>query len=310
MFEGFIDKLSDPHLEGLRRETELGELNFASTVEKLRTIRVTLEALEQESANDLPAQRKEGALGYEGQIDQVLEEMRTFTLAQDQAQTQRTNIENRVEGVREWFVANIRPFLRAKDVDAAAASTTLVDARHAADEIRQLLDRLRVQAGEVGAGKLSARYEGQATGHSSRAAAFLSATAIALALIAVLGIYLFVWNPLPTKTTASDHWEEFARGLVIRAFFLGLAAWVLAFLSRSYRVEKHLQVVNEQKQNALDTYALFTEAAAVPELQGIVTAELARTIFSLTETGYLTDEQVKTVIENQPSLLSALRPSS
>lgn len=85
-----------------------------------------------------------------------------------------------------------------------------------------------------------------------------------------------------------------------------VTCFVVGFLSRNYRVEKHLQIVNEQKRNALSTYSLFTQAASTGEVQNLITAEVVHAAFGSADTGYLNTDTARTIIEGQPALLNEL----
>jgi hypothetical protein len=310
-----IQLLDDDSLEELKRERELGELNFASVVEKLRVIRRFLEAFGQDPPDELPSDLPPQVESQSSQIEALVQSMKEFTLAQDQAQSQRNSIEAGVETVRQWLSANVRPHLRGSVVDLTAKSADITTAaeraRVAAEDAEKLLNRVRQVAGEAGATQMSSYYERQARDHSERARSFLLATAGALAVTIGLGIYVFVFEPIPLDIQAAgSQWEEFIRGLVVRVFFLGVAGYLLAFTARNYRISKHLQIANEEKRNALNTFILFRESVPEPEAQSIITAELVRAVFGPTATGFLSAEQEKTIIESQPSVLGALRGAS
>jgi hypothetical protein len=61
----------------------------------------------------------------------------------------------------------------------------------------------------------------------------------------------------------------------------------------------HLKVLNEQKQNALDTYSLFVDATTSDAARDLVTGELVKSVFTPGETGYLDKSGDKTIIDSQ-----------
>jgi len=121
-----------------------------------------------------------------------------------------------------------------------------------------------------------------------------------------LGIWLFSTLHVDLNARAGTEWAEFTRSLVVRLFFVGIATYALTFCVRGYRIGKHLQVVNEQKRNALDTYSLFTAAITSDTLRDVVTAELVKAVFASSDTGYLSETQDRTVVENQGSGILSL----
>jgi hypothetical protein len=95
---------------------------------------------------------------------------------------------------------------------------------------------------------------------------------------------------------------------VIRLVLLGIGSFLIALLARNYRVNKHLQVVNETKRNALNTFVLFSETAATDETRAVITAELVRAVFLPGDSGYLGEANEKTIIESAPAMTAFLRP--
>lgn len=149
-------------------------------------------------------------------------------------------------------------------------------------------------------------YNTQSEGHWGEAKNFLIASMVLAAATVGLGIWLFSTLHVDLNARAGTEWAEFTRSLVVRLFFVGIATYALTFCVRGYRIGKHLQVVNEQKRNALDTYSLFTAAITSDTLRDVVTAELVKAVFASSDTGYLSETQDRTVVENQGSGILSL----
>jgi hypothetical protein len=128
---------------------------------------------------------------------------------------------------------------------------------------------------------------------------------VALLALAALSIYAFLIHPPPVHP-GDQTTEIFIRSLLIRLLFLAIAGTGVAFTTRNYRVSKHLQVVNEAKQNALNTYGVFSRSAPTADAATVITAELVRSVFGLPDTGFLSTGGDTTVIEAQPALTALL----
>lgn len=307
-----LEPLSDENLAELARERELGELNFASVVEKLNVIRRLVQALGLEPDDELPSAVVTQVTAQLDQVVTIISQIQAFTLAQDQAATQRTNLETQVENYREWFVQNVRPHLRGTETDISASKAqiedALIKATDASTEIDELLNRLRRAAGEAGATELSSYYQRQSTNHETQAGRFLIGAVAAFVFTLALGIVLFVVAPISitSTSTVAVEWTQLTRSLIARLFFLGLSTYVLAFAVRNYRINRHLQTTNEEKRNALNTYPLFVAAAPTAETENIVTSAVATSVFGATDTGYLDGSNDRTIIENAPGLTALL----
>jgi hypothetical protein len=306
-----IEGLSDAELEPLKRETDLGKNNFGPSVEKLWRIRGLLELFAGEEEDELPQGLVSNVVAQANQIQELKERMAAFSWEMADAQGEKNAIDEAVEGIRNWFASELKPHLRGREIDIAARAAEIDAAnkkiQDTVTEANAILTRIRKQAGEAGAGEMSSYYGTQATDYAWRARLFLFFTGAAVVALLVLGWYVFIQNPLELdQGNSADGWQTFVRDLVVRLFFLGTAGYVLAFAARNYRVSKHLQVANEEKRNAVNTYVLFTEAVT-PEAQNIVTAELVRAVFEPTATGFLSAERERTIIESQPSILGVVR---
>jgi len=160
---------------------------------------------------------------------------------------------------------------------------------------------------------MSAFYATQATSFRKQANRFFGAVIVSVLVLVVVGMWLFVFEPIPLgPSKGASQWEEFVRGLAIRVFFLGIAGYALAFTARNYRIARHLEVAYDQKRASLDTYPLFIEALPQveeggQEVRNIVTAEAARAAFGAIDSGFLSEDRERTIIESQPSLNNLLR---
>ena len=241
-----------------------------------------------------------------------LNQMRAFNLTDGAAASAHASITSQVEALRDWLAQYIRPFLRGPVVDVnlqrAEMDRLLEGARSTGAELDDILSRVREAVGRTGAAQLSSYYETEAKGHGRRATAFLRWGAGLLVLAVFGGMVIFVWHPLPVVLTGSSsvRWEEFTRALIVRLLYLAVVSYVMAFLARNFRVEKHLEVANEQKRNALNTYVLFTEAISNDETRGVVAAELVHAVFGPTETGFISGVQERTIVESAPGIAGLL----
>lgn len=302
---------TDEQIEALERP-DLGEgLNFREAAATIRVIRDIANAAAQEDPQQLPANLLGQVDNHRAQLVQQAKNIMEFTVGQGNPVDLRNQIIERINQERQWFATEVRPHIRGSDVNLGDAQAILDRAAEASRAVDETLAQIRTRAGEAVATELSGYYTQQASDYGNSARDWLIGGGVVIVATAILGLDVFVWQPLPiVATVAGDvRWEEFARGLVERLFFLGLAAYALAFVTRNYRVAKHLEVVNEQKRNALNTYKLFTAAVSDAETQNLITVELVRTVFAAAESGFLSAEQATTIIENAPSLLSAARPT-
>jgi hypothetical protein len=318
-----IESLNENQLRRLERLSELGkDFHFGRATEKLRAIRDILVAFSEEPDDGLylPTGVESNVINQAGAIQAIVDEMLAFSPgAIDSPRGVHEGIENRVEQLREWFVKEVSPYLRGRQLSTTLSIAEIEAEREriatAAAEIEHLLTKAREQAGEAATGRMSTFHEHRATAYKKQALWNLGGVVVSATALGVLGIIVFVATPPHTNTVASD-WQPFIAGLIVRLFFLGLLSYALAFCARNYRVSRHLEVTHEQRRVALDTYPLLIQAiyddlsdiggSGAPETRNIVTAELARAAFAAIDSGFLHPEKEHAVIDSQPSLTAAI----
>lgn len=310
-WEDLTSQLSEDDLGVLYRD-ELGPLNFAPAIDNLRRIRRWAENLAQQDPGDLYQGLRDEVEQRIKKIIQLADRIRGFDPQQANSPMDRLAVIGEVEAEKDWWARNVAQYARAREIDlaqllqeAGAATRSL---QTQAAEMDALLSRVRVASGKAGADKLSAHYRTQVDAHESQANLFLKWGIGALGATLLAGLGLFVLFP-PTADDSSN-WLLFVRSIVPRLFIVGVLGYVVAFAARNYRVNKHLQVVNEQRRTALDTYPLFTESVDDAATRGLIAIELLRATVGSTDTGYISGGSEKTILESQPAITQLLRPPS
>jgi hypothetical protein len=298
-----LNQLTEDQLSAIEKRTDLGPLSFGPAVAHVRLIRGWADAASKlDSAVLFPALKNETPQ-HLGRVISFVQQMREFDIASTPNPSElHRNIGAEVEGEKDWFAQTVSPYLRLEEVDVSALHAEAAEAvrstRALEAEAQGLLEKLRVASGSAGAAKVSTFYRDQAETHRTQATRFLAFGAVSLVLTAVASIGLFVAYP-PQAVDSSD-WLLFTREALARLLIIGIPAYVAAFALRNYRVNKHLQVVNEQKRTALDTYPLFTESVSDEATRGLIAVELLRATVGLAETGYFTGHPDKTILESAP----------
>jgi hypothetical protein len=308
-WEEHTNQLSDAELETLKR-SDLGPLNFELATGNLRKIRTWAELLDRQDPEDLFAGLRGEMGSHLGTVVSLAAQIKAFDVNAANSPTERQSLITQIDNEREWFAQAAVPYIRGGEIDVAQllqqAQTAVEAVTGSAAEAEQLIGKIRTVAGEAGAQTLSTHYRTQAKSHGDQAMRFLIAGVVALVVTAVLGILLFVLNPPSAAET--ENWLIFARALVPRLFLVGVVAYVVAFSARNYRVNKHLQVVNLQKQTALDTYPLFTQSVTDDATRGLIAVELLRATVGAADTGYISAGSEKSILEMQPGITQILRP--
>jgi hypothetical protein len=84
---------------------------------------------------------------------------------------------------------------------------------------------------------------------------------------------------------------------------LGMAIYLVRIFGQRYRAHRHLEVVCNQKADALDTFSEMVRSAQPREVQAQIALTLAGYVFSSEGTGYLDDDGVtliERIVERMP----------
>lgn len=111
----------------------------------------------------------------------------------------------------------------------------------------------------------------------------------------------------------SNSWWPHVAYLTSRLIVLSVIFFGIGWCARNYRAQRHNEVVNRHRQNALRTFETFAVAATEPATKDAVLLAATKSIFEAQSSGYLTGEPEKvpsgTVIEILKSAISKGEPS-
>lgn len=319
VFQGLIAKLDEDELIHLAERTNMGELGLSALVDMLRLVRGELEAAEGLPYEEIPLGVRQEILGqnFRSTLDDVLHRMLAYGPNLSNPRAERDDIADRVESLRDRVIERVRPIVRhdggpARDLfmqaeEALARISTETKAlAEKQDEIRTLAHELALQQAALSVASavtvsedLSPHYRKQASEHGKAAGRLLVASVIVGILFgAATALALFKYPPDYSSDGTSEQWIEFVRGAVGRITLLSLVALALSFCLRNYRVNRHLEVVNKRRENALNTFGLLQSAVTTDDARNLVVAELVRSVFGSEDTGYLSGQPDRTVIES------------
>ena len=151
-------------------------------------------------------------------------------------------------------------------------------------EFERLIESARADVADVVTMKQAEHFEAEARRDSSAAWFWLASTGLATLLVAGLAIAaLFIHKYEALAPTSLYEAIQLAVGKVVVLASVGSFA-VLA--GRQYAANRHNEVVNRHRCNALRTYRALVEAAGDQANKDIVLAQAAHAIFSDQPTGF------------------------
>ena len=122
-------------------------------------------------------------------------------------------------------------------------------------------------------------------------------------------VFYQLFKALKPEGTA---WVGVLQNIFTKGFLLSLIYLVLNRSIKNYTAEKHLEVVNRHRQNALRTFQAFHSAAGEnQEIQDAVLLAATNAIFDANQSGYLSAKIRGSESTNPiPQVIKAVVPSS
>ena len=202
---------------------------------------------------------------------------RTVEQLKDQVKTTLTTAEERVNTVIS---------------SETERSQKIVEEAQQKEEKRQeSFDKIYVQLQNQLAEKPISQYKeifsDQAKKHRTMAWVWLSGTGLLTLAFGGIFAWLFLWL-LKDFVPTADNVSVILSNLLTKGFLLSLVFLLLNRVIKNYTAEKHLEVINTHRQNALETFDVFVTAAeGNRDTRDQVLLAATKAIFEANQSGYL-----------------------
>ena len=153
-------------------------------------------------------------------------------------------------------------------------------------EIEQTHIKYQNRLTEIPLSEFKIIFEDQAKKHEQIASYWLWATVGLTVLFGGIFVWLFWWllmNAIPTEVNIS----VVLSNLFTKGFFLSLVFLLLNRSIKNYTAEKHLEIINTHRKNALATFKAFADSAGASDTREQVLLAATKTIFDANQSGYL-----------------------
>ena len=175
------------------------------------------------------------------------------------------------------------------------------------DQVEQLKNQMENLLAEESVSKHEKIFEEQANKHKQVAFWWLLST---VGLIIGFG-FIFYWLFNALKLGGTEL-VGVLQNIFTKGFFLSLVYLVLNRSIKNYTAEKHLEVVNRHRQNALRTFNAFVSSAGEnQETRDAVLLAATNAIFDANQSGYLSTKiRGSESASSIPQVIKAVMPSS
>ena len=174
------------------------------------------------------------------------------------------------------------------------------------EEFNQLKSQLQDLLAKESVAEYGRIFDEQANKHQ-RAAFWWLVSTVGLS-IGFGCIFVWLFNVLRLGGT---EWVGILQNIFTKGFLLSLIYLLLNRSIKNYTAQKHLEVINRHRQNALDTFERFVSSAARQETKEEVLIAATNAIFDANQTGYLSTKMRGSESTNPiPQVIKAVIPSS
>lgn len=286
------------------RRTELGVFSFEEVFDTLNgTYEILKNLAEQQDIllddTYIPQQLADTLRDRINAFNNLAKQIREFDVKAGDPTPRRQNLINEIKSFKSTTISQLHPLVslvQLRQLDPAKYSTNLQSMQ---SEVQSILKKLKEKDEEAiktlqkikdisassGAEAYASVFSSQADIHKTTAKWWMRAS-IAFFVVLVAYLLYLLSNGVP----ASEDVIHAVRDISLRVLFLIAIYFALSQSIKNYNVNKHLQVVNEHRQNSLKTFEAFLNAATTDDVKSSVLLQATKSIFDPGKTGYLQKE--------------------
>lgn len=171
------------------------------------------------------------------------------------------------------------------------------------EEAAGALEKIKEISGNAGATVYSEVFKKQAKKHSDAATNWFYSSAVFLVVVFVYVAYLVFFD----RSADAERAETVAREAIRNVLLLSVLSVGLFQSIKNYNANKHLQVVNEHRQNAIETFEAFSNAAPDAQVKSTVLIQATQSVFAADQTGYLSKDTETNLSLNFADLIGKIQ---
>lgn len=318
-------RIQDFNAKSLIQQDRLGaENSFSNVVEPAEKLISLFKQLPAETLDMFPDQEVTSVKQQADVVFNIFDEVLSFSTDEGDVRNRRdaliTKVANSYQGVFSrifpiisFSISRTVDFDRLETMGRAAvqsisdrAKKLEEDMRERFDELASITDTARKVAAEQGVSQEAFYFKEEAERHSREATKWAKITigmAISVIAFGIASVFSYKWDFLSPSTVAESI-QYVASKLVI--FFV--LAFGLLLSARNFMSNRHNEIVNRHRQNALMTYKSLVDAGGTPEARDVILQHAASSVYGLHDTGYIRNENSSahspSVIEMIPRIVS------
>lgn len=171
------------------------------------------------------------------------------------------------------------------------------------DETEAILRRVRKAAAEAGVSQHAVHFMDQSNHHKKSSKIWFWGT-VGIGTATILFAFFSFQN------VASSELPYLIRFAISRILIISILSYGLVWSGRNYSAQKHNEVINKHRQNALSTFETFVKATDDPETKNAVLLQATHSIFTPQRSGYLSKDSEPSSTNRFIEILRQIAPSA
>lgn len=288
-----LSDISEKDSEQLIQRNKLGEeLCFDSGEETFENIFDLVSTLKSLNLSRFPPNSLQNLKGRLTNVQNKIEQIENFSA--NQSVSDRDNLLNGLSQEHEKLLKSASPILSAdihqkEDLQELKSQweEKLAALTEQRDEAEKIVENLKETSAEAGVEIHSGVFADEADTFGTKSKQWMIATA-AFAAVTIVAVAMFLKFFSVPSSASVPQLVEYSAGRII---VLSVLFYGVVWSSRNYFASKHNEVINKHRQNALETFQTFVNAAEDASTRDAVLEKATETIFGARDSGFQKNQE-------------------
>ena len=288
--------------EKLVQSGRLGESSFDAAVKPAQRVVSLFKQLPSESLDYFPDAELNVVKSQANSLHQIFDEILSFDVNEGDVRNRQAQYVDRLKEAYQGYFTRLYPLISYSMARTVNFGHLEQQGRAAVQEIRDQTDRLmhemkgqkesadgiledvRKTAAERGVSQEANYFKEEADAHKQESKNWRCWTVVMAVLVGLYGVSTLFLHKIPWITPENtNEIIQFAVGKVLVFFVL---AYMLGICAKNFLSNRHNEIVNRHRQNALMTYKSLFDAGGTPEARDVILNHAASSVYRLHDTGY------------------------
>ncbi len=288
--------------QDLVQSEKLGQNNFKQAVKPAQRLVSLFNQLPMSTLDYIAQAELDAVKGQANSAYQLFEQILSFDVDAGDVNNRKMQLVNKVADSYQNHFTQLHPLISYSVARTADFRQLEEQGRAAVQEIRdqtdalmqaieaqksqanEILEGVRKAAAEQGVSQEAYHFSEEAERHKTEADFWRKWTIRMAFAVGTYGVATLFFHKFPWLTPENTYETvQFTVGKILVFFVL---AYMLALCAKNFLSNRHNEIVNRHRQNALMTYKALVDAGGTPEARDAILNHAASSIYRLHETGY------------------------